>query len=400
MNFIKIPFFLAVRSIKRSNKWTLVLIFSLIAVAFINLVLTTSLLSGIIDMGNNQIINTYTGHITLTPKSDKNVLEDKKEILKKIRNSKNVVSASAQVFVPTTIEHENIKINAPVFAIDPIEEKQVTTISTKMISGAYLDQDDENEIILGRDLAGGEGTNSSNGSFKGVNAGDKVTLKFNGKDYEFTIKGIFYAKFISTDRIAFIPQETWRKINPMAAGNVTNVINVRLNSADNVDEVIADFKLQGIEANFDKWEESLSFMKSINSTFDKIRIIFALIGAFIAAITIFIVVYIDTSSRRRQFGILRALGIKPLYLRISYILQAFFYSVVGIIFGSAVFIYGFIPYFDKHPISLPLGDSSLVINPDEYLFRVALVLVVTLVSGFIPSYFITKTKILDAISGK
>lgn len=400
MNFIKIPLFLAIRSIKRSNKWTLLLIFSLIAIAFINMIFMTSLFNGIIEMSNNQIIDTYTGHITLTPKDGDSIIKDRQELLGKINKTENVIASSSQLVVPANMEYKNIKLNVPTFAVRPSEELKVTNISKRIKQGSYLNDDEKYQIILGQDLAGGEDANMSNGSMKGAKVGDKVNLNFNGKKYEFTVAGIFWTKFMFSDRLAFINQKTWEEINPAVVSNSASLINVRLDDKKNAYKVIDDFKSQGIGANFDRWEESLSFMKSINSTFVILRALLTIIGAIIAAVTIFIVIYIDISNRRRQIGILRAIGISPIHLRISYVFQVLFYAIVGIAVGSLIFIYGFMPYFAAHPLTFPLGDSQLVVDQFEFYIKVLIILAVAIISGFVPSYFVTKNKILNVISGK
>lgn len=400
MNIIKIPIFLMARSIKRSNRWTLLLIICLITVAFINLVLISSLFSGIIEMSNNQIIDTYTGHISLTPKNGANFLKNKDDLIKKIENTENVTAASSQLIVPASSEYKNIKVNVPIFAVDPSKESRVTVIHNRMLDGNYLDPADKYQIIIGSEVAGTEEANASTISFKGAHVGDKVNLVYNGKKYEFTIKGIFYTKFMFTDRVAFINQKTWEEMNPTSSVNVANIINIRINDKKNVDSVISSLKNEQIEANFDKWEESLSFMKSINKTFAVLRLVLIIIGAIIAAVTTFIVIYIDVSNKRREIGILRAIGISPSLIIMSYVLQALAYSVIGTVVGALIFIFGFVPYFTAHPLPLPLGDASLVIDYREFSLRILVIIIVAIISGFVPSYIITKTKILNAISGK
>jgi len=63
----RIPFFLIIRHIRHSNKWTLVLIIFLMAIAFINLLFINSLFNGVVESNENQLINTRSGNITITP---------------------------------------------------------------------------------------------------------------------------------------------------------------------------------------------------------------------------------------------------------------------------------------------------------------------------------------------
>ena len=392
----RIPFFWVNRQLRRGNKWILILIVFLMAVAFVNLIFISSLFNGIVENTNNQVINTFSGHLTIFPAPDQDFINDTDLVLEKIMDTARVQAACPEIMVPGTLKYKNIKDSWQIMAIDPAKSKQVTNVADKMIEGFYLEEDDKDSIIIGRQIAGGEDVEDNIFSFKDAAVGDKITLSFAGIEKELTIKGIFYTKFIDTDSRAFITQSALQEISPDFA-NKANYINIRLDKKGNEEEVRKELADKGISGNIYTWEEMSGLMDQITDSFMSIDIIFTFVGMLIAAVTIFIVIYIDISDKRQQIGILRAIGIKPYLIRGAYVIQTVVYSTAGIILGSILFFGIIVPYFNVHPFEMPIGDSTLVIDWVDFVARFESVILVSILAGFIPAIHITRIKILDAI---
>jgi len=113
----------------------------------------------------------------------------------------------------------------------------------------------------------------------------------------------------------------------------------------------------------------------------------------------FIVIYISVISKKRQIGILRAIGIKRGAIVYSYIIQALFYAVIGVIFGGLIFGYGIMPYFDYNPITLPIGVVSFTIKPIVIQSAVFGLILSAVFAGFVPVLGIIKQSIIKAIWG-
>lgn len=396
----RIPFYLILKHILRGNKWTLSLIIFLIAIAFINLVFVSSLFQGIIDLTNNQIINTYSSSFSVTPAINKDYVQNTDELMAKIVNTPNVKAASSHINVPATLKYNNIKGNWQTIAINPEKEKEVTNISQNIILGAYLEINDIDGIIIGKQIAGGPDVEMNAFSFKDAKVGDKVNLTFGTISKDFIIRGIFYTKFIQADQRAFINQSFLDSLYPKMFDNQASEIIVKTNNINQVDLVINNLKSQGLEENFYTWEDVSGLMKSVTSSFNSINALLTIVGVIITAVTIFIVIYIDISSKRQQIGILRAIGIKPYLIDTTYVLQAVVYSVFGVILGLLLFLFIIVPYFNLHPFVLPLGDAVLSINALDLWARAEMVVWTAIASALIPSIYFTRMKILTAIWGK
>jgi len=89
-----------------------------------------------------------------------------------------------------------------------------------------------------------------------------------------------------------------------------------------------------------------------------------------------------------------------LAIEISYILQAFFYGISGSIIGLILTFGVLKPYFDAYPINFPFSDGILVATASGAGIRVLILLVVTLIAGYVPAKLIVRRNTLDAILGR
>ena len=394
----RIPFYLIYKYLKRGNKWTLFLTIFLMSVAFINLIFITALFSGIIEGTNQQIIATYTGNIMLTPPDGKDVISDADTVSREISEAEGVLGVSPESTVPGSLKYQNIKGNWQIIAIDPGAEQKVTNVSTKMISGEYLKPDDLDGIIIGRQIAGGEGVENNAFSFKGAKVGEKVTLAFEGVNKELTIRGIFYTKFMDTDKRAFISSKALESLMPQATDTATTIIVKTDDRAES--KVIQEIEGKDIDAKYYTWEDAAALMKSVTKSFLSINILMTAVGIMIAAVTIFIVIYVDIVNKRRQIGILRAIGIKSYLISSTYVIQSAIYAVAGVALGTAIYYGALVPYFNAHPFVLPICDAKLMLGYADYIWRAEIIMWVAVISGFIPAVIVTRSKMLDAILGK
>lgn len=58
------------------------------------------------------------------------------------------------------------------------------------------------------------------------------------------------------------------------------------------------------------WEQLTGFTSSASKSFTMISIILGAIGTVVAGITIFIIIFVSIVNKRRQIGILKAIGMK------------------------------------------------------------------------------------------
>jgi putative ABC transport system permease protein len=395
----KIPFYLISRHILRGNKWTLSLVILLMSVAFINLIFINSLFNGIVLASDEQVIATTSGNVTMQTTPGQMFIPNAPEVVKKIDSTPGVVAASARTLVPAGLLYNGIQGSFQIMAIQPSEERNTTNISKKMLSGAYLSDSDTDSIVIGRQIAGGKGVEMNATSFKGAKVGDKVLFTMNGQSKLLRIKGIFYTKYFEADRQAFISNATLDAMQP-SYGDVATTVIVKTDKKGDENQVIKGLRKALPGGQFITWKAASGLMKSVTSSFLTINALLTTVGFIIAAVVIFIIIYVDISNKRRQIGIFRAIGIKSYLVGSTYILQSTIYSMVGVAIGSAIFFAIIIPYFKLHPFKIPLGDVSLYVDYVDFLWRAIVVIVVSILAGMLPAILATRKPILDEIAGR
>jgi putative ABC transport system permease protein len=142
------------------------------------------------------------------------------------------------------------------------------------------------------------------------------------------------------------------------------------------------------------------FLKDIQNTFAILGNAISAIGLVVASITIFIVIFVNAITRRRFIGILKGIGITPRAISISYILQSIFYAVAGAAVGMVI-VFGLLkPMFVAHPINFPFSDGILVATLPGTMLKAFILLMATMIAGYIPARIVIKHNTLNAILGR
>jgi putative ABC transport system permease protein len=262
-----------------------------------------------------------------------------------------------------------------------------------------LESPGKGEILLGIDLAGGSKASNDFNSLGGVEVGDEVRVTFsNGIVREYKVIGIYRAQFDVVDRMAFITVREAESV--LSVHRRASQVLVRIDETGTEDYYIP--QIQYLASNLDvrKWTDYFGALGGISSSLGMISSIVSVIGLAVAVITLFIIIYVNVINRRRQIGILKAIGIKQDIIVYSYILQALFYSISGVIIGGLSILYLIAPYLVAHPLNMPVGGNvSLALDRLQVVYNAASLLVVGFVAGLIPSWRAARENILKAIWG-
>ncbi len=396
---LKVSLFLAYKSITKGNKGTLGLTIFIMSLIFIDLVFISSLFLGINDALNNQIINTLYSNVVIEPKKDEKYISDVYSLKQKINSVPGVVGISAQYVTGAVFSFKDKSGSWSVKSINPDDAAKVNTIYNSMIDGEYLSKLDTNEIILGKEIPAGYGGISEQISSLGdVRVGDSIDVLFNnGVKRNYRVKGVFDAGFTLANSNAYISQREMESV--LGLEDKASQILIKTEDRGNEDKYVIRFLELGVKENIKPWTVYTASLAYIISSFNLISILISAIGLFVASVTIFIIIYTNTISKRRQIGILRAVGIKESIVIYSYIFQAMFIVICGTIIGLFIAFFALKPLFILHPLKTGLGFVSLSILPENVLIDSASLVIVALFAGFVPSWMAVRQTIIDAIWG-
>lgn len=411
---LMVGLFLAKRELKRANKWTTSLIVFVMLLTFLNLVVVSGILVGLIQGSLDQNKKFSSGDVIVSSFLNKNKIDNSQDTIKIVEQLPGLRAYSARYTSGGSMvanyrdvllkDEQPNSVGAQVVGVDPVKENVVTNISTLMVEGSYLEPTDTDSIIAGSFLFRKYNSNEFPGltTLKDVPVGSRVLLKIGENSKEYTLKGILKSKVGEVDGAIFMLDSEFRKLTGRTDYNVNQIAISLLPSTS--PEVA---KAALIEAGVDKngrvqtaAEAIPQFLDQIKTTFGLLGNAISAIGLVVAAITIFIVIFVNAITRRRFIGILKGIGIAPRAIIISYIIQSLLYAFIGAVLGI-ILVFAFLkPLFNVHPIDFPFSDGILVATVDGTAIRTAILLMATIVAGYIPARIVIKQNTLSAILGR
>lgn len=401
MKTLRVSLFLAGRSVIRSNYGVAVTTVLMLLLIYVSLLFLPSLIQGAVNRVNNQLVDTLTSDIVITPATRATSIDDAGSYLAEIGQTPGVAAATAVYRVGTQVTYEDDSGSWTVDAIDPATYGQVFTTPSNMFEGRTLKSSDTGQVLLGIGIAGA-GQASLRGykaSLQTVHAGDSVSITLTtGETATFTVAGIYDNQFPLSDDDAYITMAEAAKLVPGSSDHATTIY-VKTSSGADVNQVVSRLSALRSGMKFDTSADLGATVEDQVATFNLISDILKVISLAMAAITIFIITYIDLVSKRRQIGIERAIGIGSAPIVLSYVTKACAYAMAGIGAGFLLFKYAITPVVSQHPFHFPNGPVTLATTWGETVRDLVILIVVAILAALIPATRSVRIKILDAIWG-
>ncbi|OPX66667.1 MAG: FtsX-like permease family protein [Methanoregulaceae archaeon PtaB.Bin056] len=395
----KVAFFLAKRSIVRGNKGTLSLTILIIGMVFVNLIFLPSIITGVAVLFNQQSIDYSYGNLVIEPKKNQVYITRASELQRKLERIPGITGVSPRYLTSATVAYKGNVVNPVLYAINPRDEQGVLKIGTKVSSGSYLADGDTGQIVLGFRLAGNEDEKLDVvPSLGGVQVGRVVDVTFNnGVTRQYRVKGIVTSNSFSVDSNAFITKEEYEEV--FGLEDLANQVLVRTIETGKENEMRNTLLSYGVQEKIWTWQEkSANFLNQIIGSFNIINFIGTAVSLVIAIVVIFIVIFINTVYRRKQIGILKAIGIDRSIIIKSYLFQALFIFAIGTLVGG-VFLLLILQLLAANPIVFPGGPVAPVVDVVLIARSTMSLFLVSLIAGYVPAWITTREDILSAIRG-
>lgn len=414
MQSLKIGLLLGWRQIQRASLSTNLLIVFVMMLTFLNLIAVSGILVGLIVGAEVAVREKSLGDMIITARDDENHILETERFVRELSAYPEVSAYSvrykgagvleANYQLRRDLSGERDIANVTVTGIDPVAEEGMTGLSEELIAGEYLTPTDEGKILLGalytKEYASNYGDIFE--TIEGVSVGDTVRLTSGSITKEFVIKGIVQSKVDEVSLNTYIPEREFRRLFNRIDRNADQIV-VRLDvpeESQDLKTAMVDSGLDGL-AKIQTYEEGVpKFLTDIKNTMNLLGTLIGSIGLVVASITIFIIIFINALARRRYIGILKGIGIDRRAIECAYVVQAGIYALVGSLLGVLMTYAILIPYFKANPINFPFSDGILVAPIEGTAIRFAILLVTTLIAGFIPALMIARGNTLNAILGR
>ena len=407
MTDIRTAFFIAYKTITKSHKFTVALIIFVLSLSFFNLMFVSGFLAGFSDGIMRSMIDNSTAHLIVMPQEEptrEEFIPNQDKVREQIQAIPGVIGTTRhyQLGGSVAYDEENDgkykRVSAPIIGVTQTEEKEVLSVYKNMVSGEFPDDLKDDEIVMGASLSGGFDTQQTT-DLGGAKVGEKVLVTYsNGTTRTYTIRGIFKITMGSISNTAYISANEAETV--LSTDNSASEIMVKVDLANNtLDEYANQIETVAPNLKIDKYTNRLATVGVLVKAFNVIAVIVSVISVIVAAITIFVMIYVNAVSKRRQIGILKAIGIKESIIELSFTIQSLFYATWGIIAGLILIYWGVIPFLTIRPIPMPFGNASLVYTSLGIFINIASLVITGILAGFIPARIVAREDILKSIWG-
>lgn len=379
------------RDIGRSKALFALIVFSL-AVASTALLLTIGILDGFRVMLTDGERG-WLGDIVITPQDDDRSIEQVRFIEEQLRSLPEVEAFSLRSRSQSVLRYENKKTTPfQILGIDPSSDGRVTWLQSKMIEGTYFENSTADEVILGKNLS--DSLIGSLDDDKSVHPGEDIYVLSSSGEYKpYRVRGVVDAKTFFPNWSLFFTKDRLEKID---ASSRNSQLIVKISDEKQVLGVRDSLRAQFPGATVKTWEEESSYTRDILQTVTFVTRSIHDLLVLTVFMVISIVIFINVNQKRKQIGILKAMGTNNSFIVTAYITQASIYAVFGFIIGLGLFSIFFWWSVD-HPTSLLIGDFRLQASLMTGLSSFITLAIAAIGGALIPSFMAARMRIIDVI---
>ena len=327
---------LAWRNIWRNPRRTAVILAAVI-IGVWSMIFLGALMRGIaVGMVKNGIA-TLTGHIQIHHKG----YRDDPAVENSMFNRQVIEKALSESLPPGAHWASRVRVNAiasnarhssgvTMVGIDPLAEAKISFIGSAISKGSYLAQGDSNGILIGQALLE---------KFE-TRVGRKLVLMSQDTEQEiasraFRIVGVFRAEMESTEKqFVFVSRSAAQKM--LKLGHGISEIAILLPDGYENHKVYNKLKasLPADQFEVQSWRELLPFQTAYLRILDGFMwfwflVVFVAMGFGIVNTTLMAVF-----ERMREFGLMKALGMKPWWILREVLMESFLLLICGLMVGN------------------------------------------------------------------
>jgi ABC-type lipoprotein release transport system permease subunit len=368
----------------------------------------TSMQEGSYEQYINTIVNSYSGHLQIHRNGywDDKVINQSFELtpalLGEVKNVRNVTTIAPRFESYALASSAELTKGVMVMGIDPVKENEVTKLKDKIKEGQYLTSKDDG-VILG----------SGTAKYLRLKVNDTLVLLSQGYHGvsaagKYPVKGIIKLPSPELDRSVVYMDVAQCQDFFSAPSRLTSLV-IMVSNINDVNGVKKELSRR-LNRNYElmDWKElNQVLLKQIDSD----RISGAIVKGILYLIIsfgIFGTIMMMTLERRKEFGVLIALGMQKLKLGITLIYETLFIGLIGALSGILV-SFPITLYFKLHPIPFTgqtaqsmeqMGFApvmSFTIMPSVFYQQAFTILLISILIGFYPVWVIAKLQVNKAI---
>ncbi len=373
------------------NKKIFIFITLAIILATANIIVVNGLIEGMVNDLLDNTVETSIGHLNIYPKEEDRYIdglgikEQKLTALNEI-----VVAYSPRISTNGILTHKELSGSASILGLDPEKEKDVSKILEKLDRGSSINSDDQDAILVSYRLA----------EDLKLEIGSETDLTFeNGKVKTYNVKGI-----VRTGNSDFDASTIIMTLDEIAMqlglDNKASIILIKLRDKELASQykpiIIKELELSNVRT----WREEVEFILSFTLAWKSFAGIISIIGLIAAVISVGLIIYINVVSKKRQIGIMKAIGAKESFIFMVFVMEAILFGLIGVVLGD-ILGYLAIKYMETHPFYDAVSQTWMSARFYPYLFYIASAVSfsVTVLAGIYPAIKASRIDVIKAIWG-
>jgi len=332
------------RNIWRNPRRTLV-IMSAVIIGIWSMIFLGALMRGIADQMVRNGIATLTGHIQVHHKDYRNdpVIENS------ITEPEAVETTLNDILPPGSRWTPRVRVNAiasnarhssgvTLVGVEPRREDKISFVAQAITQGRFLKPVDKNGIVVGKALAD---------KFE-TKLGRKLILMSQDTKREiasraFRIVGIFRAEMEATEKqFVFITMSAAQQMLELKKD--ISEISIILTDYQEVNQVTVALRtaLSATDYQVQSWQELLPMVTAVLKMYDGFIFLWFLVVFVAMGFGLVNTTLMAVFERIREFGLLKALGMKPWWIIKGVLIESFFLLILGMVIGNSL---GFLSIF-------------------------------------------------------
>lgn len=244
-----------------------------------------------------------------------------------------IAAWAPRVVAPALIRSERESAPISLYGVDPAREGQVSFLKPGDVEGTFLSEDDASGLVMGRILA----------ERLQVELGRRVVISAQNADGDIAEIGVrvigFYQGQPDLQKFAvFLPLTAAQKF--LGLGDRISEIAFLAPDRNGIDMAMASLQNAAPDLDIRRWDQLQPFAKAIIDLAENTNAIWVFVSFALVAFGLVNTLMLAVYERMREFGLLQALGMKPVLLLTQVLLESVYLvtsgTVIGVGLGMAI----------------------------------------------------------------
>lgn len=303
------------------------------------------MMNGMNDSRISSAIDTYLAHVQVhnaeysdNPVIDNNI-KDMNALQSAIKKDKRVVGVASRTIIDAMASSSKGSSGVKLIGVNKDEEKTISNIHDKLVSGTYLSKFKKPSVVIGKKLA----------EKLGLKLNSKLKLNFQNLSgdvlsYSFRVEGIYRLNNSMIEQSdIFIKKPDLNNFLDVKKPLIHELI-IKLNDIQDSNEFKVDLQKKVKQDQVQTWDEvapELGYAQETMSTFAYIFMAIILIALSFAIVNTMLMAVLE---RKRELGIMMAVGFNKRKLFLMIMIETLFIALIAAPLGLLI-SYFTIEYF-------------------------------------------------------